>query len=109
MTLRPKNATLVDWLRSLHPKVPAKSMFTVTVPLCSDSFAYVHQYRRMHDSDEVIDVDKSDDESGDGDDDGNFDTPDNIKTRQGIYNKAMYVFLYFFFGHVFVLRSYRFP
>jgi hypothetical protein len=45
--------------------------------------------------DESIDVAGSD---VDGDNDNNFDTPDNIKKRQGIYNKAMYVFSLFFFG-----------
>jgi hypothetical protein len=43
------------------------------------------------DEDESIGVDGSD---VDGD---NFDMPDNIKMRQGIYNKAMYVFLSLFF------------
>lgn len=49
------------------------------------------------DEDESIDV-----ASSDADGDNNFDTPDNIKKHQGTYNKAMYVFLYFFW-HVFVL------
>jgi hypothetical protein len=83
MTPRPKNTMPVDCLLSLHPKVQPKSTFTIL--LFFEAFTYVHPYRRIHDSDDIIDVDdnESDQESADG------NTPQRIRKRQEIYDKAM--------------------
>jgi hypothetical protein len=84
MTPRQKNAMPVDCLQILLPKVQPKSTFSIL--LLHSLFFQVHPYRRMPDSDNIIDVDddESDDESADG-----SNTPQKIRKRQEFYDKAM--------------------
>lgn len=83
MTRQPENAMLVDCLRSLQAKIRAKSMFTNL--LFFDAFTYVLIHRPIHNQVEIINVDdESDDESADG-----SDTPQNIRKRQDVYDRAM--------------------